>query len=152
MLKTQLMKLTVKHTIFLFLVVTGVSCKKFLQEQPSSFLQPGDNLSSSKVARALANGCYTNLNGVVTGQPSSYGGNTWNLMEFMTGKSNSDLGQTGFVSFQTLTYTTTSFYFDTWWQQMYLGIGDCNLAIEEIPGITASGLTDTAKMNMLAEV
>jgi len=72
-------------------------------------------------------------------------------MEFMTGKANSDLGQTGFVSFQTLNYNSTSFYFDTWWQQMYLGIGATNLAIQKIPTITASGLTDEAKNNMVAE-
>ena len=145
------MKPLIKHSFFLLLVVAGASCKKFLQEKPTSFLQPGSDVSSSKVARAMADGCYTNLSGMVTGQPSSYGGNTWNLMEFMTGKSNSDLGQTGFVSFQTLTYNNTSFYVDTWWQQMYLGIGACNLAIETIPTINASDLTDTAKVNMLAE-
>jgi len=145
------MKTTIKHIFFLLLVFAGGSCKKFLQEKPTSFLQPGSDVSSSKVARALADGCYTNLGGMLTGQPASYGGNTWNLMEFMTGKSNSDLGQTGFVTFQTLTYNNTSFYVDTWWQQMYLGIGACNLAIETIPTINASDLTDTAKTNMLAE-
>jgi len=145
------MKPTINYFIFLLLVLAGSSCKKFLNENPTSFLQPGSNFSSSKVARALVDGCYTNLSGMCTGQPASYGGNTWNLMEFMTGKSNSDLGQTGFVTFQTLTYNTTSFYVDTWWQQMYLGIGACNLAIETIPTITASDLTDTAKINMLAE-
>jgi len=145
------MKLTIKYACLLLVLSAGVSCKKFLQEYPTNFLQPGTDVSSSKVARALANGCYANLSGMVTGQPSSYGGNTWNLMEFMTGKSNSDLGQTGFVNFQTLTYNNTAFYVDTWWQQMYLGIGACNLAIETIPTITAPGLTDTAKTNMLAE-
>ena len=145
------MKPLIKHSLFLLLVFAGGSCKKFLQEKPTSFLAPGSDVSSSKVARAMADGCYTNLSGMLTGQPSSYGGNTWNLMEFMTGKSNSDLGQTGFVSFQTLTYNNTSFYVDTWWQQMYLGIGACNLAIETIPTINASDLTDTARTNMLAE-
>jgi hypothetical protein len=145
------MKTTIKPIFFLLLVFAGGSCKKVLRENPTSFLQPGSDFSSSKVARALADGCYANLGGMCTGQPASYGGNTWNLMEFMTGKSNSDLGQTGFVTFQTLTYNTTSFYVDTWWQQMYLGIGACNLALGTIPGITASDLTDTAKTNMLAE-
>ena len=141
-----------KLLFFALLVLQGISCKKFLQEHPTSFLTPTSNLDNAKVARALANAGYANLQGLTTGQPSSYGGNTWNLMEFMTGKSNSDLGQTGFVNYQTLTYNSTSFYFDTWWQQMYLGIGDCNLAIQEIPGIVASGLTDSTKTNMLAEV
>ena len=107
-----------KLVFFALLVLQGISCKKFLQEHPTSFLTPTSNLDNAKVARALANAGYANLQGLTTGQPSSYGGNTWNLMEFMTGKSNSDLGQTGFVNYQTLTYNSTSFYFDTWWQQM----------------------------------
>src|SRR5258708_7514739 len=141
-----------KMILFSLLVLLGASCKKFLDEHPTSFLQPTSDFGSIKVARAMANAGYAQLQGLTTGQPSSYGGNTWNLMEFMTGKSNSDLGQTGFVNYQTLTYTTSSFYFDTWWQRMYLGIGDCNLAIQTIPTIKAAGLTDSARTNMLAEV
>src|ERR1700760_49484 len=141
-----------KIILFALLVLLGASCKKFLDEHPTSFLQPTSDFGSSKVARAMANAAYAQLPaGLLSGQASSYGGNTWDLMEFMTGKSNSDLGQTGFVNFQTLSYNTTSFYFDTWWQQMYLGIGDCNLAIQTIPTITATGLTDSTKKNMLAE-
>ncbi|HXB09607.1 MAG TPA: RagB/SusD family nutrient uptake outer membrane protein [Puia sp.] len=140
-----------KIILFSLLVLLGASCKKFLDEHPTSFLQPTSDFGSIKVARAMANAGYAQLQGMTTGQPSSYGGNTWNLMEFMTGKSNSDLGQTGFVNYQTLTYTTSSFYFDTWWQRMYLGIGDCNLAIQTIPTIKAAGLTDSTKSNMVAE-
>ncbi len=127
------------------------SCKKFLEEKPASFLTTNSNLSSPKVARSLTNGAYQDLQGLLSGQNSSYGGNTWNLMEFMTGKSNSDLGQTGFINFQNLSYNSTSFYFDTWWQHLYLGVGAANLAIQQIPKITATGLTDAAKTNMLAE-
>ncbi|GGA82223.1 membrane protein [Puia dinghuensis] len=145
------MKPNFKYILIFLLVLSGASCKKFLQENPTSFLTPGSDVSSIKVARALANGCYANLQGILNGQSSSYGGNTWNLMEFMTGKSNSDLGQTGFVNFQTLSYNNTSFYVDTWWQHMYLGVGACNLAIQTIPTINAPGLTDSIKTNMLAE-
>ncbi|GAA4319527.1 RagB/SusD family nutrient uptake outer membrane protein [Compostibacter hankyongensis] len=142
----------IPYLIIAAALLLGSSCKKFLEEEPTGFITPNTPLSSEKVARALANGPYSSMQGFLAGQPSSYGGNTWNLMEFMTGKSNSDLGQTGFVNFQTLTYNSTSFYFDTWWQQMYLGIGKCNLALQKIPDITAPGLTDEAKTNMLAEV
>src|SRR5258707_9658335 len=140
-----------KYLPIVFLLLTLGSCKKFLEEHPTNFLTPGFTITNTKEAQSLVNASYYKLNGTVTGQPSSYGGNTWNLMEFMTGKANSDLGQTGFVNFQTLTYNSTSFYFDTWWQRMYLGIGDANLAIQTIPTINASGLTDSAKTNMVAE-
>src|SRR3954468_24723809 len=92
------------------------SCKKFLEEKPTNFITPESQLSSLKVARAFTNSAYQNLqSSMLGGQASSYGGNTWNLMEFMTGKANSDLGQTGFVNFQNLSYNPTSFYVDTWW-------------------------------------
>ena len=104
-----------KYLSIALLLLTLGSCKKFLEEKPTNFLSPGFTITSTKEAQALVNGCYTNLTGLAIGQPSSYGGNTWVLMEFMTGKSNSDLGQTGFVNFQTLTYNNTSFYVDTWW-------------------------------------
>ena len=74
----------VKNISLILVILLIASCKKFLQESPTSFLTPSDNASSSKVARALANGCYAYLQGMLAGQPSSYGGNTWNLMEFMT--------------------------------------------------------------------
>lgn len=133
-------------------ILNACSCKKFLEEKPTSFLTPESNVSSVKVARAFANAGYQNMQGFLASQSGSYGGNTWNLMEFMTGKANSDLGQTGFVNFQNLSYSNTSFYIDTWWQQMYLGIGACNLAIQKIPAINAAGLADADKTNMLAEV
>jgi hypothetical protein len=142
---------TLKNILVVTCLLLTCSCKKFLEEHPKSVLTPDANLSSAKVARALANGAYQNFSGLLSGQPGSYGGNTWNLMEFMTGKANSDLGQTGFVNFQTLIYSNTSFYFDTWWQQMYLGIGASNLAIQRIPTISAAGLTEADKANMVAE-
>lgn len=142
-----------KNILVAILILFTCSCTKFLEEDPTYFLTPESNLSSVKVARALTDGGYQYLQGSMNGgQPSSYGGNTWNLMEFTTGKALSDLGQTGFVSFQNLSYGPTSFYFDTWWQNLYRGIGTCNLAIQQVPGINAAGLSDADKTNMLAEV
>lgn len=145
-------KIKYHYILLLACLMTVISCKKFLEEKPTSFITPESSLSSLKVARAFANACYQSLQGsMLGGQASSYGGNTWNLMEFMTGKSNSDLGQTGFTLFQNLTYNPTSFYVDTWWQNLYKGVGACNQAIEQIPNITAPGLTDDVRANMLAE-
>ncbi len=134
------------------LILLLASCSKFLEEKPTSFITPDSKLTSGKVARAFADGCYQNLSkAVLGGQPSSYGGNTWNLMEYMTGKSGSDLGQTNYTMFQSLAYNNTSFYFDTWWQYLYKGIGACNEALVSIPKIVAADLSDESKTNMLAE-
>lgn len=141
----------IKNIIVLATILSIGSCKKFLEEKPTGFFTPSSDFSSAKVARALANASYANLQGMLSGQSGSYGGNTWNLMEFMTGKANSDLGQTGFINFENLSYNATSFYVDTWWRQMFLGVGACNLAIQNIPKITAPGLSEEDKTNMLAE-
>ncbi len=133
-------------------ILLTASCKKFLEEKPTNFITPESSLSSLKVARAFTNSAYQNLQAsMLGGQASSYGGNTWNLMEFMTGKANSDLGQTGFINFQNLSYNPTSFYVDTWWQNLYKGVGYCNRAIEALPAITAPGLDAATKANYIAE-
>src|SRR5882757_8967285 len=137
-------------SIGFFILVLG-SCKKFLEEKPTNFLSPGFTITNTKEARALVNGAYYKMQSFLQGQPSSYGGNVWNLMEFMTGKSNSDLGQTGFINFQNLSYNTTSFYVDTWWQQMYMGIGTCNLALESLADVSSAVVPDSSRKNMLAE-
>jgi len=67
---------TFKNILVVTCLLLACSCKKFLEEKPSSFLTPGSNLSSAKVARALANGGYQNLQGLLSGQSGSYGGNT----------------------------------------------------------------------------
>lgn len=137
---------TTKHILIALLVLLSCSCKKFLDEKPTNFLTPDADLTSPKVATAFTLGCYQNLQGVIYGQPSSYGGNTYNLMEFMTGKSGSDLGQTGFSTFQNLLYNNTSFYVDTWWQRLYLGVGACNLAIQNIPKAIQPAATTTNQL------
>ncbi len=141
---------SLKYTV-LFLLIVGSSCTKFLQEHPQTFVTPETPLTSFKDARAVVDAGYDKLHGVLAGEPSSYGGNVYNLLEFLTGKSQSDLGQTGFATYNKLIYDNTSFYVNTWWQQMYLGVGAANLALQSVPDITAAGLSDSVKTNMLAE-
>lgn len=140
------------RNILVLLLVMSTSCKKFLEEHPKTFLTPDTKATNLNYARAFADAPYERLHGLLNGQDGSYGGNTYNLLEFVTGKSNTDLGQTGFVNFQNLSYNPTSFYVDTWWRQMYLGVGSANLALSSIPNIVAPGLTDSVRTNMLAEV
>ena len=97
---------SLKYTA-LALMIVGSSCTKFLEEDPQTFLTPETVATSLKDARAFADAPYERLHGLLNGQDGSYGGNTYNLLEFLTGKANSDLGQTGYVNFQTLTYGST---------------------------------------------
>lgn len=128
-------------------LVAGLSsCKKFLEETPTGSLTPESNLTSPEIARAFANSGYANLTVLDQGS-GGYGGNTASLMEFMTGKALGN-AQTESFRFYNLTYDSQSFYIDTWWQGLYQGIANCNLAIKQIAEITQN---DTVKNNQLAE-
>lgn len=137
------------QTIFIMLLVSIISsCDKFLEENPTGSLTPESNVTSPEIARAFANSAYSELTTLDEGS-GGYGGNTASLMEFMTGKASGNAQSEAF-RFQDLTYDAASFYIDTWWQGMYYGIGNCNLALQKINEITA--LDDATKTNMLAEV
>lgn len=137
----------IKNIWFALLVLNLASCTKFLEENPTGSLTPESNVTSPEIARAFANSAYIQL--TTLDEPSGgYGGNTAELMEFMTGKADGNAQTEGF-RFYNLTYDAQSFYIDTWWQGMYYGIANCNLALQKVGEITLDTVT---KQNMLAEV
>lgn len=140
-----------KNIITMFIagmvIVAGFSsCKKFLDETPTGSLTPGSNLTSPEIARAFANAAYAKLT-VMNQGSGGYGGNTASLMEFMTGKAIGNAQSEAF-RFYNLTYDSQSFYIDTWWQGLYQGIANCNLAIKQIAEIPQD---EEVKKNQLAE-
>lgn len=137
----------IQRLFVIALVLSLGSCKKFLEENPTGSLTPGSNVTSPEIARAFANSAYSELTTLDEGS-GGYGGNTAELMEFMTGKADGN-AQTEAFRFYNLTYDAQSFYIDTWWQGMYYGIANCNLALQKIDEITMS---EADKTNMLAEV
>ncbi len=135
-------------SIFIVTFILGLSsCKKFLDEQPTGSLTPQSNVTSPTIARAFANSGYSNLT-ILDAGSGGYGGNTASLMEFMTGKASGN-AQTESFRFYNLTYDAQSFYIDSWWQGLYRGIANCNLALQKISEISQDTV---AKANMLAEV
>jgi len=136
-----------KNILILVLILGMGSCKKFLDENPTGSLTPESKVTSPEIARAFANSAYSNLT-TLDESSGGYGGNTAELMEFMTGKADGN-AQTDAFRFYNLTYDAQSFYLDTWWQGMYYGIANCNLALQKINEIT---LDTTEKLNILAEV
>lgn len=129
------------------LALAASSCTKFLEEEPTGFLTPESQVTSPEIARTFANTPYTQLT-VLDEGAGGYGGNTAELMEFMTGKADGNPQTEGF-RFYNLTYDAQAFYIDTWWQDLYQGIGNANLALEKIAEIP---MDETAKTNLLAEV
>ena len=134
-------------SLLIVLLVVLNSCKKFLDERPTGSLTPETNVTSPTIARAFANSAYSNLTTLDEGS-GGYGGNTASLMEFMTGKASGN-AQTESFRFYNLTYDAQSFYIDTWWQGLYGGVSNCNLALQKIAEIPQDAVT---KANMLAEV
>lgn len=136
------------RSLIIILCIAGLgSCTKFLEENPSGSLTPESNVTSPEIARAFANSAYSQLTTLDRGA-GGYGGNTAELMEFMTGKADGNAQTEGF-RFYNLNYDAQSFYISDWWQGMYYGIANCNLALQKIQDIP---LDTTEKMNMLAEV
>lgn len=137
---------SIKNILIIVLLVTFGSCTKFLDEKPTGSLTTESEVTPT-IARSFANSAYSNLTTLDQGS-GGYGGNTASLMEFMTGKASGN-AQTESFRFYNLTYDAQSFYIPTWWQGLYRGIANCNLALVKI-GQTSQDATTQA--NMLAEV
>ena len=75
----------IKYIWILIAALASSSCKKFLEENPTGSLTPESNVTSPEIARAFANSAYSELTTLDEGS-GGYGGNTAELMEFMSGK------------------------------------------------------------------
>lgn len=135
------------HLILFAFALSAGSCTKFLEEKPTGALTPASEVTSAEIARTFANSAYASLT-VLNQGSGGYGGNTAFLMEYMTGKADGN-AQTEANRFYNLTYDAQSFYIDTWWQNLYRGISNANLALQKIEEIP---LDESAKTNLLAEV
>src|SRR6478672_4769197 len=97
------MKMKNTKIIIFILAVFGLSsCTKFLDENPTGSLTPESNVTSPEIARAFANSAYSNLTTLDEGA-GGYGGNTAELMPFMTGKADGN-AQTEAFKFYNLNY------------------------------------------------
>lgn len=139
-----------KHLIFFFALtgLTLTSCEDFLEERPTGALTTSSNVSSPEIARAFADGAYSNI-GTLNNQAGGWGGNNASLTEFLTGKADGN-SQSEAFRFYNLEYDARAFYIDGWWAGMYSGIARANLAIQKLNEITT--LPAATKTNMLAEV
>lgn len=141
---------SIKNILIIVLLSAFGSCTKFLDEKPTGSLTTESEVTPA-IARSFANSAYSSLTTLDQGS-GGYGGNTASLLEFMTGKASGN-AQTESFRFYNLVYDAQSFYLPTWWQGLYRGVANCNLALAKISPIPLQGSMDTvAKANMLAEV
>lgn len=124
------------------------SCTGFLDEKSTGTMSVDSDLSSIQSCTALANNGYINTS-VFDANEGTWGGNTLWLLEFMTGKVNSEASQTEFLDFRNLTLNSRSRYIEKWWEDCYAGIAKTNLAIQKIPEFT--GVNEGVRSRLLGE-
>ncbi len=141
------MKTTSKNLIYCALILLGfnfLSCKKFLEEDPKSFLAPTNYYTTSQDAMSALVGAYDalgNNSSTYTARPIAY--LTWlcsdealppilaaqkQLDNFTFGADHADIGNL--------------------WNQIYDAIGRANIVLEKVPAIT---MDNNAKEQILAE-
>lgn len=138
-----------KKYILFCLTLLLVSCENFLDEESSGTMSIDSNLSSLESCESLANSVYINTT-VFDQNEGTWGGNTIWLLEFMTGKVNSEASQTEFMDFKNLTVNSRSRYIEMWWQDCFAGIAKANLAIQKIPEFTL--VDESVRSRLLGEV
>lgn len=131
----------------LLALVTGIvgftGCKKFLDESDPSNFTVENYFTKPAHARSSVNAIYASLREPMS---SGFGGGAWTMTEFATGQAATDLGQAVDSYFiKDLQNTADNSYGLNYWQNYYKGIGNANLSIAKIPGITM----DSAEMKRL---
>lgn len=131
----------------LLALLTGIvgftGCKKFLDESDPSNFTVENYFTKPEHARSSVNAIYASLREPMS---SGFGGGAWTMTEFATGQAATDLGQAVDSYFiKDLQNTADNSYGLNYWQNYYKGIGNANLSIAKIPGITM----DAAEMKRL---
>ena len=135
--------------LFLGLSLICGSCDDFLEESPTGSLTTESEVTSYDAGVAYATGAYRSLPEWSEGT-SEWGGNLIGAMEYATGKAYSQYMGARLWKFESDAESGDEDYFNYPWDNWYQGVRDCNLAIEQIPGV--SGFSDNDKLKYLGEV
>jgi len=132
------MKNMIKNTIQLFffgvLFIYSSGCKKFLEEPDRSNFTMENYFTKPEHAESAVNSIYESLRPTTGG---GFNGAPWMMLEFATGLANTELGQAqSSINVRNLVNNADNEYGNTWWVSSYRGIGNANLAIAKIPGIS----------------
>jgi hypothetical protein len=136
---------------FMVMVTMLLSCTKFLEEKPTANLTSDYTFTTASEGDALVVGGYRALPNAYTGGAGDYGNMLPAVLEYWTGKAWSAGSHPMVISFQTnqLAGSTLS-DFDNYWNNNYLGVKDCNNAIQRINGIIE--YSSDQKSSKMAEV
>ncbi|HEY0176714.1 MAG TPA: RagB/SusD family nutrient uptake outer membrane protein, partial [Pedobacter sp.] len=116
------------------IMVCQSGCKKFLDETDPSNFTMDNYFTKPAQAQSAINAIYQSLVSIPTGD---YGGAPWMMLEFPTGLANTEYGQSvDNLNIRNLVNTADNNHCSQKWTTSYRGIGNANLAIAKIPGIT----------------
>jgi starch-binding outer membrane protein, SusD/RagB family len=131
------MKFTIKNISKLLLCgvfIAGAGCSDFLKEEDPSNIAPETFFKVPEDAEAAVYGIYENLrfHGGGTGIFSA----NFQMLDALSGTAETETGQNSDLNnlygFQ---HTGDNLHLSQWWQQLYDGVANANLAIQQIPGI-----------------
>ncbi|MGL1885136.1 MAG: RagB/SusD family nutrient uptake outer membrane protein [Reichenbachiella sp.] len=137
------MKLLKRISIYSLLLLLGMGCADFLEEEPKSFYSEGNVFSTIDNAEYAINGIYANLTSA----------NSWGYLytwfgNFGTDESDSQwTGNTNQFSNYSLTPSSPQVY--NQWVQAYKGINSANVVISNIQAMTEG--TDEERNQLIAE-
>jgi hypothetical protein len=134
-----------------FFSLSAISCNKFLDEKPASFYTPDNYYKSYQQAQNAVNGIYAFTRDFYA-PVGLYEEDALLMLEDPTGQAKSDINQSNNnADLRNLTMQTTDLYFRVWWRSSYKGINAANLAIQNIPLISSSLVTDAQKNQLLGQ-
>ncbi len=137
--------------LILLLSISVFSCSDFLDEKPVSFYTPDNYYTSYQQAQNAVNGIYAFTRDFYS-PVGLYEENAMLMLENPTGQAKSDINQSNNnANLRNLKMQTTDLYFRVWWRSSYKGIGAANLAIQKIPLIPSSVVTEAQKSQLLGQ-
>lgn len=131
--------------LLLSFITTG--CSDFLDEQDPSNLTAESYYTRPEHAEAAVNAIYHNLRFMTNG--TGIFAHNFQMLEAVTGTAGTETGQNQDLNnLLGLAYNGENLFIRQWWNSLYSGIANANLAIQKIPGIT---MDEELKMRYMAE-
>ena len=142
-----------KNIIFYIIGITSLiftqSCNDYLDVKPKTFFTRETYYSKPEHAQQAVSACYDLLR-----RPyrlvGTYGEASFMMLEFATGMCNTSIAQASYnIEFRETKASANNIYAWDWWQSYYEGIENCNIALENLPGIP--GLSESQLSHFMGE-
>jgi hypothetical protein len=141
------MKLSIKNISKLLLsgaFVISAGCSDFLKEEDPSNIAPETFFKVPQDAEAAVHGIYENLR--FHGDGNGIFSANFQMLDALSGTAETETGQNSDLNtLYGFNYTGDNGHLNQWWRQLYEGIANANLAIENMPNISGIKEADLNK-------